>query len=171
MFKIIKASKKDAQLVSKVSIDSFLPAHGHSAPKAAIDNYMALNFSQENFSTELSDIQNHYYLIYQNDTIAGYSKVVFNQVQKDIGAKNNAYMSRIYLLKEFYGLGLGEVLFNFNLTLCKENKQSGIWLAVWIENQKAISFYKKMGFLKVGDYDFKISETHSNPNHIMYLEF
>mgnify|MGYP000515969351 CR=1 FL=1 len=55
--------------------------------------------------------------------------------------------------------------------LCKENKQAGIWLAVWVENQKGISFYKKMGFKKVGDFNFKISETHSNPNHILYLEF
>ncbi|UAM98608.1 GNAT family N-acetyltransferase [Polaribacter litorisediminis] len=170
MFKIIKATEKDAQLLSKISIESFLPAHGHSAPKVAIDNYMAINFSQENFITEVSDIHNHYYLLYQNDTIAGYSKIVFNQFHKNIGAKNSAYMSRIYLLKEFYGLGLGKVLFNFNMTLCKENKQSGIWLAVWIENQQAISFYKKIGFLKVGDYDFKISETHSNPNHIMFLK-
>jgi len=171
MFNILKATKKDAPLLAKLSMETFLPAHGHSAPKAAIDNYMALNFSEENFNAELSDLNNQYYLLYKNDMIAGYSKVVFNQFQKDIGTKNSAYMSRIYLLKEFYDFGLGKVLFNFNLQLCKENNQKGIWLAVWVENQKAISFYQKMGFLKVGDYDFKISETHSNPNHIMFLKF
>jgi ribosomal protein S18 acetylase RimI-like enzyme len=46
-----------------------------------------------------------------------------------------------------------------------------VWLAVWTENHRAIDFYKKIGFKKVGDYDFKISENHSNPNHILYLEF
>jgi ribosomal protein S18 acetylase RimI-like enzyme len=75
------------------------------------------------------------------------------------------------LLKEYYDLSLGKALFNFNISLAKNNKQSGVWLAVWIENHRAISFYKKMGFKRVGNYDFKISENHSNPNHILYLEF
>jgi ribosomal protein S18 acetylase RimI-like enzyme len=171
MFKILRATLKDAQLLSQLSVDTFLPAHGHSAPKTDIDDYVAQSFNEENFIKELSDLHNCYYLLYSNDKIAGYSKVVFNQFNENITAKNTAYMSRLYLLEDFYGSGLGKKLFDFNLTLCKENKQSGIWLAVWVENQKAISFYTKMGFKKVGAFDFKISDTHKNPNHILYLEF
>ena len=171
MISITKATPKNAQLLSTLSIDTFLPAHGHSAPKQDIDNYLAQNFSKQNFIEELSNSNNQYYFIAVDDKIAGYSKIVFNQANENISASNVTYMSRLYLLKEFYGLNLGKQLFDFNLNLCRQNKQSGIWLAVWIENQKAISFYKKMGFAKVGDYDFKISETHSNPNHILYLKF
>lgn len=169
--KIVKATLKDAQLLSKLSVDTFLPAHGHSAPKKDIENYLTENFSEESFASELSDVKNEYYLFYLNDKIAGYSKIIFNKENKNIISKNITYMSRLYFLKEFYGLGLGKILFDFNINLCKQNKQSGIWLAVWVENQKGISFYKKMGFKKVGNFDFKISETHSNPNHILYLEF
>ena len=171
MYKILKATLKDAQLLSKLSVDTFLPAHGHSAPKKDIDIYVAQNFSKENFTKELSDAKNDYYLFYIDNKIAGYSKIIYNQISKDIHAKNITYMSRLYFLKAFYGLDLGKILFDFNVNLCKENKQAGIWLAVWVENQKGISFYKKMGFKKVGDFNFKISETHSNPNHILYLEF
>lgn len=171
MFKILRATLQDTQLLSRLSIDTFLPAHGHSAPKVDIDNYVAHNFNKENFIKELSDDNNRFYILYANGQVAGYSKIVFNQDNENIMAKNIAYMSRLYLLKEFYGSGLGKKLFDFNLALCKENKQSGIWLAVWIENQKAISFYNKMGFKKVGEFDFKISDTHSNPNHILHLDF
>ena len=80
-------------------------------------------------------------------------------------------MSRLYLLEEFYGLSLGKELFNFNIEFSKQNNQKGIWLAVWIENLRAIKFYIKMGFKKVGSFNYKISETHSNPNHILFLEF
>ncbi|WP_405562153.1 GNAT family N-acetyltransferase [Polaribacter sp. Asnod6-C07] len=170
MHKIVKATLKDAKLLSKLSIDTFLPAHGHSAPKSDIDNYVAENFSKKNFVIELLDHKNEYYLFYVDDKIAGYSKIVFNKINKNIAAKNTTYMSRLYFLKEFYGLGLGKILFDFNIQLSKQHNQSGIWLAVWIENQKGIKFYKKMGFRKVGSLDFKISETHSNPNHVMYLE-
>lgn len=171
MQQIIKAKIEHAKVLSEIAKASFIPAHGHSAPKEDIYNYLIQNFNEESFIAELKNPENQYYLIYYNEKIVGYSKVVFNQISKDIAANNATYMSRLYLLKEFYGLNLGKELFDFNINLCKRNNQSGIWLAVWVENQKAISFYKKMGFKKVGDYDFKISETHSNPNHILYLEF
>lgn len=171
MIKIEKATQKNAKILSKISVASFLASHGHSASKEDIDSYVAENFNEENFLVELSNSNFQYYLIYYKGEVAGYSKIVFNSENENIPHKNNALMSRLYLLKEFYGLNLGKELFNFNATLAKQNSQKGIWLAVWVENVKAISFYKKMGFKKVGNYDFRISETHSNPNHILYLEF
>ena len=80
-------------------------------------------------------------------------------------------MSRLYLLKDFFGLQLGKELFNFNIAFSKQHNQQGIWLAVWIENEHAINFYKKRGFNIIGKYDFRISATHTNPNHIMFLEY
>lgn len=171
MHKIVKATLKDAQLLSKLSKESFLPAHGHSASKKDIEYYLAENFSKKNFSIELSNPKNEYYLFFIDNEIAGYSKVIFSQQCSIISPQNIAYMSRLYFLKKYHGLGFGKILFDFNIQLCKQNGQLGIWLLVWIENVKGISFYKKMGFKKIGNSNFKISETHSNPNHIMYLEF
>ncbi|MEE9407017.1 MAG: GNAT family N-acetyltransferase [Polaribacter sp.] len=164
MHKIVKSTVKDAQLLSKLSAETFITTHGHSATKKDIGNYVAKNFSEEHFALELLDTKNEYHLFYVDGTIAGYSKIVFNQESLVIVAKNVTYMSRLYFLKAFYGLGLGKELFNFNISLAKKNNQAGIWLAVWVENSRAISFYKKKGFKKVGSYDFPISETHSNPN-------
>ena len=55
-------------------------------------------------------------------------------------------MERLYLLKEFYGLGLGKKLFDFNVGLIKKNNQKGIWLYVWIKNYRALNFYEKVAF-------------------------
>lgn len=171
MYTIIKATLKDAQLLSIIGKEAFLVAHGHSAPKKDIDNYVNQNFNEENFKKELSDVKNEYYLIYSDAKIAGYSKVILNSKNENISSEDITLLSRLYLLEAFYGLNLGKELFNFNVSLSKENNQKGIWLAVWVENQRAISFYEKRGFVKVGKFDFKISETHYNPNHIMYLAF
>ena len=148
-----------------------MPAHGHSAPTKDMNAYIANNFKESNFIKELETIENEYYLLEYQNKVAGYSKIIFNKTCKNVIQKNVTYMSRLYLLEEFYGLGLGKKLFDFNVKLCKENNQVGIWLNVWVENKKAIQFYKKSGFKIIGETDFQISETHSNPNHIMYLEF
>ena len=46
-----------------------------------------------------------------------------------------------------------------------------MWLYVWTENHRAVNFYNNLGFKIVGEYDFKIFETHSNPNHQMLLSY
>ena len=171
MFKIEKATVKDAAILSIIGKTAFLEAHGHSAPKEDIENYVSNNFTEENFRKELENPQFIFHKIYVDDTIAGYSKIVLNAKNAAIPNENSTNLSRLYLLKDFYGLNLGVELFNFNVNLSKENNQKGMWLFVWVENLRAISFYQKMGFVKVGKFDFKISETHYNPNHIMYFEY
>lgn len=171
MHTIRKATITDAKKLAEIAKASFLVAHGHSAPKEDIDNYVAKNFKELNFQLEIENPKNLYNLIYSDDKIAGYSKLILNSANENVTDKNIAQMSRLYLLEEFYGLSLGKELFNFNIDFSKQNNQKGIWLAVWIENQRAIKFYTKMGFKKVGSFDYEISETHYNPNHILYLEF
>ena len=171
MQKITKATPKDAKILAQIAKASFLPAHGHSAPKKDIDNYLSKNFTEANFIKELENPVNHYYIIYHENEIAGYSKIILNSKNKSIAANNVTKMERMYLLKEFYGLNLGAKLFQYNIEFAKKNNQKGIWVFVWVENKRAIAFYKKMGFIIVGSFDFQVSETHSNPNHAMYLEF
>jgi len=171
LYQIKKATIQNAKQLAQLAKASFLPAHGHSASKKDIDNYLANNFSESNFEKELSNQENHYYLVYHKNQLAGYSKITLDTTNNHIKAPNVTYMSRLYLLKEFYGLGLGKTLFDFNIEFSKKHNQAGMWLAVWIENKRAFNFYTKMGFQIVGDYDFRISATHSNPNHIMYLVF
>ena len=171
MLKITKATLKVTKQLAQVAKEAFLTAHGHSASKEDIDNYVAVNFSEQNFSKELENTANIYYLIYYNDLLAGYSKITLDTPNDSIQSKKITYMSRLYLLKEYYGLELGKKLFNFNIELSKQQHQQGIWLAVWIENKRAIKFYTKMGFQIVGNYDFRISANHTNPNHVMYLKF
>jgi ribosomal protein S18 acetylase RimI-like enzyme len=171
MHTIIKATISDAATLAVVGFDSFKTAHGHSAPKKDIEQFMSQNFNQQNFIKELSNEKNQFYIIFYNEVVVGYTLVIFNQKDTQISLENCAYLSRIYLLEAYYGLGLGNQLFDFIKDLCLQNNQSGIWLRVWVENQRAINFYKKQGFKIVGKSDYKISETHSNPNHVMLLQF
>ena len=171
MLVIKKATIKNASLLSKLSIASFLPAHGHSASKEVIDTYTDANFSEANFIKELSNPKFQYHILYYKEQIAGFSKVIFNTPSKHVANNQVTKMERLYLLKEFYGLHLGAKLMNFNSELAKTNHQNGIWLEVWTENFRAIKFYKKAGFKIVGQANFTVSKTHSNPNYIMYLEF
>lgn len=171
MIQIRKATLSDATTLTEVGIQSFKSAHGHSAPKKDIEAYILQNFNEATFEQDLSKTTNHIYLISYHGVVVGYSLLIFNKKDPNIQVEHCAYLSRIYLLEAYYGVGLGKHLFDFIKTLCIENQQKGIWLNVWIENQRAINFYKKLGFEIVGKSDYQISATHSNPNHVMFLQF
>ncbi len=171
MFSIIKAQDQHIKLLTAIGKTSFIASHGHSASADDIQQYVNAKYTQEVFRTELNDAKNIYHLINYNNQAAGYSKIILNEKFAHIQIKNVTKLERLYLLKEFYNLKLGYELLKYNIELAKQNKQVGMWLFVWKENYQAFNFYKKMGFEIIGDYNFKISETHSNPNHQMLLRF
>lgn len=171
MVSIVKAGKKDAALLSGIAQTTFLESHGHSAKPEDVNKYVQEKYNEVVLKQELSDPENIFHIIYQNNIPAGFSKIIFNFPYTGSPLVHITKLERIYLLKEFHDLKLGLKLFQFNVELSKQNDQVGIWLYVWIENERAIHFYKKAGFIISGSYDFKISETHSNPNYLMFLEY
>lgn len=171
MTTITRAEGKDAVLLFSIAASSFIESHGSSAPVADIDHYVAEKYSGDILRGALKDANNNYHIIYYNGIPAGYSNIIFNQPYEGSPVQSIAKLDRIYLLKGFYNLKLGRELFEFNMALAKHNHQTAIWLYVWNENHRAVNFYSKAGFKIVGSHDFKISETHSNPNHQMLLQF
>ena len=169
MISIVKAKAEDFQLLADIGKVSFIESHGKSALPADIDSYVNAKYNRDVFKQELNEPQNIYHTIYYDKQPAGYSKIILNSQHSNIQLESVTKLERLYLLKEFYNLKIGLELFDFNIQLSKQNNQTGMWLFVWKENQRAVSFYKKNGFEIIGSYDFKLTETHSNPNHQMLL--
>jgi ribosomal protein S18 acetylase RimI-like enzyme len=169
MVSIVLAGKKDFQLVAEIGRLTFLESHGHSAPPDVIEGYAKKTYNTDAVKAELDDATNIIHIITYNNKPAGYSKIMLNATHPAIKEKNSTKMERLYLLKEFYDLKLGHALLQFNIDISKRNEQAGMWLYTWKENQRAVSFYMKKGFEMIGSYDFKLSESHANPNHLMYL--
>ena len=171
MTTIIRAPEDDSLILSQLSKQTLIESHGRSAPKEDMDQYIALKYNEDTIKAELRDPANIYHLLYYNGEFVGFSKIILNIPFKEDVAKNMTKLDRIFLLKKVYDLKLGVELLTFNLNLMKQHKQTGVWLFAWTENERAIKFYKRNGFEIVGHHDFKISETHTNPNYQMFLEF
>lgn len=171
MTSIVKANKEDFKLLARIGKTTFIESHGHSASAKDINRYVKETYNDDVCKEELSNPENIYHIIYYNKQPAGYSKIILNVAHSNIEIKNVTKLERIYLLEEFYSLKLGLELLTFNIELSKKNNQSGMWLFTWKENMRAMNFYEKNGFVIIGSYDFKLTETHSNPNHQMLLYF
>ena len=171
MTTIRKATPTDVALLAELGSQTFIESHGHSAAKDDVDAYINSAYNTEVCKQELEDINNIYHFIYYNDHPAGFSKIILNCPAPDVANQDITKLERIYILKQFYNKKLGLTLLNFNIDLSKSQQQTGMWLYTWVENERAINFYKKAGFTIIGSHDFRISATHTNPNHRMYLKY
>ena len=171
MVSIVRATIKDFKLLADLGKQTFIESHGSSAKQQDIDAYINEKYNYDFLQKDVNDSNNIYHIIYHDSQPTGYSKIILNSPSSNIELKNITKLEKIFLLKYFYNLKLGAGLFNHNTAISKRNEQSGIWLYVWIKNQRAINFYTKNGFEVIGNYDFKISETHSNPNYQMFLKY
>jgi GNAT superfamily N-acetyltransferase len=169
MISIRRAIVSDASLLSPMAIQAHMESHGHSAGASDHEMYINKKLTIEAFAAELALPENIYHIAFVEDQPAGYSKILLNFNHPEIAEQPVTKLERIYLISPYYTMGLGKTLFDHNVSLVLEHHQLGMWLHVWKENHRAFSFYVKQGFKIIGHYDFEVSPTHFNPNHLMYL--
>ena len=163
-------SLSEVEVLSEIGKKTFMESHGHSADPKDVQDYIDSHFNKNVLLKELEHPDIHLRKILVKDQLAGYSKLILNSSPTFTQINPIAKFERLYLLKEFYGFGLGKKLLKHNIKMAREYKQKGLWLFVWTENVRAFKFYQKSGFKVTGKHDIKISENHSNPNYIMLKE-
>ncbi|MFT3912079.1 MAG: N-acetyltransferase [Ferruginibacter sp.] len=171
MISIIKATERDCHLIVDIGKISVAESHRDSCSAEVMNEFLEKNYNTDVIKEELNDPNNIYYIIHYNDEPVGFSKIILNAKHPNILTENVTKLDRIYLLKKFYGLKLGLELLNFNIGLSKNNDQSGIWLYVWVDNNRAIDFYTKAGFTIIGNHKFYVNKTHYDLSHQLLLRF
>ncbi len=171
MVMLRKLTPADAVLLSKIGGASLLESHGHSAPGDTMQRYVDKSFDGEACRQELSDERNIFWAVFYNGEAAGYFKIISAIPHPMVPLQPVTKLERIYLLKKFYGLKLGQLLLRKAVELSKAAGDKGIWLDVWKKNDRALRFYQKEGFVAVGESQFVVTETHTNPIWVLLLPY
>ena len=120
--------------------------------------YLAEALSKEKLQAELNDSNSEFYFASADGKIIGYLKVNSGSAQTDIKTDTALEIERIYVLKEYHGKNIGQLLYEKAISLAKEKGVSFVWLGVWEENPRAIAFYKKNGFIEFDKHVFKLGD-------------
>lgn len=171
MISIIKANENDYQSIVNIGRVAVEEAHRESCSAKDMSEYIAKNYNEAAIKDEFKDAKNIYQIIHFNEIAVGFSKIVLNAEHSNIRQKNVTKLDRIYLLKEYHNHKLGFRLLKYNIELSKNADEAGMWLYTWVENNRAIHFYLKMGFTIIGEHQFKVTDSCSNLNHHMYLAY
>lgn len=168
---IRRATIEDSELIANIGRMAVELSHRDSCSVEDMNHFLDHHYNIEAIQEELETPSNIYHLIYCKGLCAGFSKVIINMTHPNINGENITKLDRIYLREEYYDLKLGQQLLQFNIDFSKANQQSGMWLFTWVGNTRAVNFYTKAGFIIAGSHKFKVTETHYNAHHQMYLRY
>ena len=91
--------------------------------------------------------------------LAGYLKVNVGEAQTEFREENGFEVERIYVLKKYYGSGVGAALMDHAIDHGTRLGKEYLWLGVYEENYRALRFYEKFGLTGFDDHVFMMGLT------------
>lgn len=168
--KIVPILPDDLQELGELSRKTFQQAFNHIYDAATLDSYFNTSFSDSQLLSELYDTNSQFWGAKYQDQWIGYAKIRSSKIPPELSGKAVIELQRMYVLKAHWGKGVAHQLM---LTCIEQARQQGfshLWLGVWGKNDRAISFYKKYGFKKVGTQQFIVTETLIDEDWVMAKE-
>lgn len=153
---IRKVNIQDIDKLKEIGKRTFAETFSSENSEENMTGYLENRFSTEKLKIELNDENAEFYFAELNGKIIGYLKVNTGHSQTEIKDKNALEIERIYVLKEFHGKKVGQILYEKAIELAKEKNVEYVWLGVWEQNPRAIRFYEKNGFIVFDKHIFKL---------------
>ncbi|MEJ8756051.1 GNAT family N-acetyltransferase [Pontibacter sp. H259] len=155
---IRRVSINEIDQLLEISRQTFSDTFSAGNSEENMKKYLAEALSIERLTTELKDNNSEFYFAEINNEVIGYLKLNFGQSQTELKDDKALEIERIYVLKKFYGKKVGQLLYEHALQIAKQKHADYVWLGVWEENPRAISFYKKNGFVEFDKHVFRLGD-------------
>lgn len=154
---IIRVTTADLAELQKICRQTFYETFSGQNTEENMKRYLEEDFSAEKLTKELQEKNTEFYFAALHDKVIGYLKLNFGKSHEEED-KEALEIERIYVLKEFHGKNVGQLLFETAIQKAKQKNLTYVWLGVWEHNPRAIHFYKKNGFVEFGNHPFILGD-------------
>ncbi|MFP3831367.1 GNAT family N-acetyltransferase [Chryseobacterium sp. SIMBA_028] len=155
---IHKAGEKDLEILQNIGIQTFSETFSESNSEEAMKKYLEESFDTEKIKSELSTPDSLFYIAWEEDNPVGYLKVNFGKAQTELQDETSLEIERIYVKKSHHGKKVGQLLYDQALETAKSLHKVYLWLGVWEQNERALSFYRKNGFVEFDKHIFVLGD-------------
>ena len=131
-------------------------AESNSAQNMA--KYLEEAYSFEKLNEEINNPNSLFYFAMLDKKVIGYLKLNMGVSQTELKDNDALEIERIYVLKDFHGKKVGQLLFDKAIEIAKAQQVAYVWLGVWEENKRALQFYTKNGFVEFDQHVFVLGD-------------
>lgn len=155
---ITKISIADIHQLQKIGKETFFETFFESNSEENMRLYLEKEFSIEKLTSEILNPDTSFYFAKSTHEVIGYLKLNSGNSQTELNDNNALEIQRIYVLKDYHGKKVGQMLYDKAIAQAKQMNLDYVWLGVWEENPRAIAFYKKNGFVEFDKHIFKLGD-------------
>lgn len=155
---IQKVTLDNIDQLQQIGRQTFFETFSLGNTEENMKQYLDEEFSIAKLTSELKDNNAEFYFAVLNQKVIGYLKLNVGQSQTELQDDKALEIERIYVLKDFHGKNVGQLLCDKAIQIARQKYAEYVWLGVWEENPRAINFYKKNGFEAFDKHIFKLGE-------------
>lgn len=149
---------EDLHELQTISIETYTETFKEHNTPENLAAYLEQAYPLDKLERELGVPSSYFFFIYSGEQVAGYLKLNTDDAQTEPMGKDSLEVERIYVRKAFQKFGIGKQLLDKAIEMAKEQNKKTIWLGVWENNDNAIAFYQKKGFVQTVSHSFYMGD-------------
>lgn len=158
------AAVADASRLSQLGVTTFRETFERDNTPEDMALYLAETFTPERQAAEIADPAGTVLLAERRGTsgdagdvtLVGYAHVVSGPAPEPVRGRAPMELRRLYVARAWHGRGVAQALMEAALDVAREWGAETLWLGVWERNPRAVAFYAKYGFTRVGEHTFML---------------
>ena len=154
--------QEDTEVLSALAIQVWLHTYATEGVSSVIASYVLSEFAPTRFAALLLESSSCVFVAEQGKNLLGYAVVRENEACP-IASVSGAELATLYVQEPFLGKGVGALLLKQVELWAGERKRLPVWLKTNSQNRRAIAFYAKHGYTRIGVTYFELGdEKHEN---------
>ena len=154
-----RATPADAAPLSRLGATTFRETFAGENTPEDMAGYLAEAFTPDRQAAEISDPAGTVLLAECQTTsgepdLIGYVHLVSGQAPAAVQGPAPMELKRLYVVAAWQGRGVAQALMDAALDAARDRGAQTFWLGVWERNPRALAFYGKYGFTRVGEHTF-----------------
>ena len=157
--RIRPAAVIDAPALSRLGAVTFRDTfEGQNTPDD-MARYLAEAFTPEQQAAEIADPTGAVLLAEHlgdagDAELVGYAHLASGEVPEAVRGSAPLELKRLYVARAWHGRRVAQALMDAAIEAARARKAQTLWLGVWERNPRAVAFYAKYGFVRVGEHTF-----------------
>ncbi len=166
-YTIRRANRSDAKELAQLAEGTFRDTFAATNTVEDLDLHCRTSYTETIQAAEILSSTTITLLCEHECALIGFAQMRWEGVEDCVMGKSPGEVHRLYVLSAWHGKGVAQDLMNACIDEMRARGSDVVWLGVWERNPRAMSFYRKFGFVEVGDHVFKVG---SDPQRDIIME-
>ncbi|PRP75827.1 hypothetical protein PROFUN_08821 [Planoprotostelium fungivorum] len=166
MIRLAKPTEEDAQAIAQLGRSVYHATFHHTCSAEDMTQYLDSTYTPSIITSLLQQPQTYFFLATRDGNVLGFVQMMLGTTEPCLSDYDGLIeLQKIYIGVEHHGGGVAAALMQHSLNDSKERGFKNVWLGVYEHNHRALKFYNKFGFVKVGTHDFYVG-TDRQTDHV-----